>query len=487
MGFNIISRDESNAVLAQGKLDKRIRDLLGSDLVEEWIRDPLKKIWEEYRVRMGQERANEAVKERHFQEEVPTADKYIDSLGRTNACSSAVLAREGTYAQLMHMIAQDKQHDGVLMYKKHSAVASLLPKATGYALAHFVIKMVSKLAKLMQLCPWYSFKLADPANPTDEELIRGQIINLKHILQLQFSATLFVLEKRGGSKSLRLLDNGEMLRDGLTYVAALYATTKLQPDATLDDLTLTYPDEVSKNRRNELVADKKKSAASGDGAVVVTVPAIRQIDGEVTFDGSDLKKKASGLDWLGSVWVGDNAKIITMYNSLMSGEKLTEKKGCATLTKYDETVHRKFRGVVSLKSYNHALKPKKKHICTFQGCGKELSSSSNLTRHQEICKYNPLNQKKAAANVCKEAAAKKAPAKKAPAKKAPAKKAPAKKAPCDEKPRARKVSESPEPKTKRSRRSTTKKIRYHSDADNEDWSDWSNNENVGCSDSEDEY
>jgi len=68
MGFNIISKEgtENYSVL-----NLRITRLLESDLIEEWIRDPLRKIWNEYCVQLGQERAKEeAKKRRHYQRDV---------------------------------------------------------------------------------------------------------------------------------------------------------------------------------------------------------------------------------------------------------------------------------------------------------------------------------------------------------------------------------------------------------------------------------
>ncbi|EJK68027.1 hypothetical protein THAOC_10843, partial [Thalassiosira oceanica] len=135
------------------------------------------------------------------------------------------------------------------------------------------------------------------------------------------------------------------------------------------------------------------------------------------------------------------------------GGQPTEGGGGATLTKFDKSVHGKFQGIADLAAYNRALKPKKKYICSFPGYRSLYSSAAAQTPEKQSTILGqihqvksslvlPLNQKKAAANVCKKAHTKKAPAKKAPTR-----------APSDEKPRAKEATEPQTPEPKRARRS----------------------------------
>ena len=108
-----------------------------------------------------------------------------------------------------------------------------------------------------------------------------------------------------------------------------------------------------------------------------------------TQDGEKMVIHIASLTQLNTVWPGDVIKTITpLYKKLISGETISEKKGRATLTKFDISVHGEWKGITDLKEWRHARKPKREYICPFTNCGKELSNSSSLSRHKKSCKHN---------------------------------------------------------------------------------------------------
>ena len=108
-----------------------------------------------------------------------------------------------------------------------------------------------------------------------------------------------------------------------------------------------------------------------------------------TQDGDEMVLHIASLKQLNTVWPGDHHKIIKpLYEKLISGETISEKKGRATLTKFDRSVHGEWKGITDLKGWRHARKPKRQYICPFTNCGKELSTSGSLSRHKKSCKHN---------------------------------------------------------------------------------------------------
>lgn len=155
------------------------------------------------------------------------------------------------------MIAQDKDHDEVLLFVNLSNVAKKLPpdvNTAGCAQAHLLILVPLQLCKLLQLSPSYKFKLADPEDPTDEELDRGQLTTLKTFLTHNVSADIWVRENAGpGLPGLRPLGDMEQIQATATYVALLADTNLLQPTAVLSDLAVTFTDPVSRKKHTDLV------------------------------------------------------------------------------------------------------------------------------------------------------------------------------------------------------------------------------------------
>ena len=90
------------------------------------------------------------------------------------------------------------------MFVNHSNVAKKLPKdvdTAGCAQAYLLILAPLELCKLLQLSPYYYFKLADPGNPTDEELDRGQLTTLKTFLTHNVSADIWVQRRPRSARS----------------------------------------------------------------------------------------------------------------------------------------------------------------------------------------------------------------------------------------------------------------------------------------------
>ena len=142
------------------------------------------------------------------------------------------------------------------MFVKHSNVAKKLPKdvdTAGCAQAHLLVQDPLELCKLLQLHPRYRFKLADPEDPTDEEMGRGQLSNLKFILTYNISADIWVRENAGpGLPGLRPLGDMEQIQAKETYVAVLAATNLLQPTADLKDLAVAFTDPVNRKKHTDL-------------------------------------------------------------------------------------------------------------------------------------------------------------------------------------------------------------------------------------------
>ena len=125
----------------------------------------------------------------------------------------------------------------------------------GCAQAHLLILAPLELCKLLQLSPnYFKFKLADPEDPTDEELDRGQLTTLKTFLTHNVSADIWVRENAGpGLPGLRPLGDMEQIQAKEKYVAVLADTNLLQPTAVLNDLAVAFTDPVSRKKHTDLV------------------------------------------------------------------------------------------------------------------------------------------------------------------------------------------------------------------------------------------